>query len=88
MKKIICFIAIVSSLQLNAQKDTSVYKPFTLELGTSLISLPTGSFAGTGNNGGYAAKNLESIVLNNISVFLELKYAPKTPIVTNILGFV
>ncbi len=84
--KIILFVLFSCPFYIIAQKDTSANKPFTLDLGTNLVSLPTGSFAGTGSNGGYAAKNLGSVVLNNISVFLELKYSPKTPIVTNILG--
>ncbi|TAG31390.1 MAG: hypothetical protein EAZ35_04180 [Sphingobacteriia bacterium] len=69
-----------------AQKDTIVNKPYTLELGTNLVSLPIGLFAGGGNNGGYVAKNFESVVLNNPYVFPELKYAAKTSMVTNIFG--
>jgi|GEM_PF-4654278 len=69
-----------------AQKDTTQQKQFSLEIGANLITLPIGLFASTNNNGGFAKKDFNSVTLSNPFVFIELRYSPRKPIVTNILG--
>jgi len=71
---------------LTAQKDTTKQKQFELEFGANLITLPIGLFACTNNNGGFAKKDFYSVTLSNPFVFVEFRYLPRKPIITNIFG--
>lgn len=69
-----------------AQKDTTQQKQFELEIGANLITLPIGLFASTNNNGGFAKKDFNSVTLSNPFVFIEFRYSPRKPIITNFFG--
>lgn len=85
MRKVF-FLLFFCPFFINAQKDTIIQRPFAIELGINAITLPVGSFGNTESGGGYASKQIKSTFLDNASVFLELRYSPKKPIVTNIFG--
>lgn len=80
------FILFFCPFLINAQNDSSLHRPFAIELGVNLLTLPLESFGNTESNGGYASKKFQSVFLDNALAFIELRYSPKKPIVTNIFG--
>jgi hypothetical protein len=71
---------------LDCSKRYYTTKKFELEIGANLITLPIGLFASTNNNGGFAKKDFNSVTLSNPFVFVEFRYSPRKPIITNFFG--